>query len=618
MKTRCMMLATALAGAVLAAVPTPWTVRIGPRATTYQVERYHGDELDLRATLMADGEPLAYQGEARLYAQTNGMGETWFDLGPASVASNVLTATWLPRYDSGADVTDVFLGAPGNFQAHARIRFLPSPGVVPNEIPFPVKVLDFATIEIKNVEALTNGWSFGAVADLTDATNYTDAVVSAFARTNQVLMAGPYLSSTGGIVSGTVTVEGKALIDEISPGHVTIGRDGVSLRIGTYPFTTTARASWPVGNGTIALDRDIIRATNALAAVVDGKVSATNESGTAYIGWDGDIFHFSYGIQVDASPVMLPASLNGVYFGEQSLLDILDERSIATTNYTDAATNGVLIAARSYTDDSISTNNQAFVSAVLAAPLVGASASDISEIGEYGTYGTVGAALLALIAGLAALKRRMGAAETSLAGKADSADLRYSLVTTTMVVGAPTLPASAFPIAFVYDGDLTFGGITPSMVEYMEDGATGHWFIGMVDGPVFAEYYSNGMFIAAGTNVTNLTFNGSEIPPTFGFSQTATLQDRAVNAVSVSSATTLTLPPAVPGYMRDLIVRLDLTALATAPEVTFAVPTGETVTFEAEDGAMPELEAGKINLVSFTETAAGVIDVAHKVMQEVA
>ena len=53
----------------------------------------------------------------------------------------------------------------------------------------------------------------------------------------------------------------------------------------------------------------------------------------------------------------------------------------------------------------ISTNNSAFVSAVLAAPLVGADPSDLSEIAEYGTYGTVGAALLALIAGLAALKR---------------------------------------------------------------------------------------------------------------------------------------------------------------------------------------------------------------------
>jgi hypothetical protein len=62
-------------------------------------------------------------------------------------------------------------------------------------------------------------------------------------------------------------------------------------------------------------------------------------------------------------------------------------------------------AAVAVTDTKISTNNSAFVSAVLAAPLVGADTNDLSEIAEYGSYGTVGAALLALIAGLAALKR---------------------------------------------------------------------------------------------------------------------------------------------------------------------------------------------------------------------
>ena len=63
-------------------------------------------------------------------------------------------------------------------------------------------------------------------------------------------------------------------------------------------------------------------------------------------------------------------------------------------------------------ESKISTNNPAFVSAVLSAPLVGADPSDLSELAEYGSYGTVGAAILALIAGLAALKRRMTAAET--------------------------------------------------------------------------------------------------------------------------------------------------------------------------------------------------------------
>lgn len=100
--------------------------------------------------------------------------------------------------------------------------------------------------------------------------------------------------------------------------------------------------------------------------------------------------------------------------------------------------------------------------------------------------------------------------------------------------------------------------------------------------------------------------------------QDGRLHDRASNYLSVSSATTLTLPPAIAGHLRDFIVRIDLTSLAAAPEITFAAPTGDTVTFETEDGAMPDWEAGKVNLVSFTETVAGKLAVAHKVVQEVA
>ena len=135
---------------IAATVPTEWTVRIGPRSASYQAERRHGDALDLRATLTYNGQPLAYNGPARLYAQTNGMGSAWWDLAPCTVSSNVLQATWLPSFDTGADVVDLFLGGPSNYQAAARIRFLPSPGSTPNALPLPVPVLDFSTVIITN------------------------------------------------------------------------------------------------------------------------------------------------------------------------------------------------------------------------------------------------------------------------------------------------------------------------------------------------------------------------------------------------------------------------------------------------------------------------------------
>jgi len=185
--------AACLAAAAVNAVPTEWTVRVGPRAATYQAERYHGDALALRATITYNGLPLPYQGEARLYAQTNGMGSVWWDLAAAEVSSNVLSAVWSPLFDTGADVVDIFLGAPSNYQAHARIRFLPSPGPVPNELPLPVPVIDFAAIEVVNAPWL------GADA----ATNAANHAVSSFAATNTILNGGPYLSVTGGTIVAT-------------------------------------------------------------------------------------------------------------------------------------------------------------------------------------------------------------------------------------------------------------------------------------------------------------------------------------------------------------------------------------------------------------------------------
>ena len=212
-------LAALLAIPLLAAsVPTEWTVRIGPRSAAYQAERRHGDALDLRATLTYNGQPLAYTGPARLYAQTNGMGSAWWDLAPCTVVSNTLQATWLPSFDTGADVVDIFLGGPSNYQAAARIRFLPSPGSVPNSLPLPAPTLDFATVQILNppyytrqetdiaIESAAPG-DYSTVSNramsaiqehqsLEPSTNYTDRALGAFAETGTVERARGYGSPT--------------------------------------------------------------------------------------------------------------------------------------------------------------------------------------------------------------------------------------------------------------------------------------------------------------------------------------------------------------------------------------------------------------------------------------
>lgn len=66
------------------------------------------------------------------------------------------------------------------------------------------------------------------------------------------------------------------------------------------------------------------------------------------------------------------------------------------------------------------------------------------------------------------------------------------------------------------------------------------------------------------------------------------------------------MPAAVSGHVRDLIARIDLSQAAGAPPVAFSGGT-----FETDDGELPNLVKG-INLLSFTETDAGVFSVALK------
>lgn len=529
MQISCKLIAFGLAAIALSAarggVPTEWQVRIGPKATVYQAERYHGDALDLRATLTSGGMPLVYQGAARLYAQTNGMGALWWDLAPVTVASNVLAATWRPEFDTGADVVDVFLGAPSNFQAHARIRFLPAPGPAPNSLPMPTPVLDFSAVELRNISALTNGWSFGD-------------------------SGGPYLSATGGVVSGTVKVEGKVGASADN-GDAELGGDGVRVRRAAFPFSQVLKVKWPsAGNGTFARLEDI-----------------------------------------------------------PSAPDLTD-----ATNYTDKVAADMFVgatnAAVAVANAKISTNNSAFVAAVLAAPLAGASASDIEEIAEYGGYGTVGAALLALIAGLAALKRRVTSAETALAQKADADALPYAMVTP----GKWEFSADGFSdvqkLDFVwydhgdedYRWDLFYDGKN-TYVSYSVDPTTME-----ITGTLPTEVDSN---------QTAFTATRPSLP--------GHLCARANNLIDATTGNvTLTLPQFEAGKVRDLLVActIGLDGNDEPWSVIFQGGDGEEISFKAEgddaaSATFPVPGAAGDWWYSLTERAPHVFAVSLKQLQSV-
>ena len=90
------------------------------------------------------------------------------------------------------------------------------------------------------------------------------------------------------------------------------------------------------------------------------------------------------------------------------------------------------------------------------------------------------------------------------------------------------------------------------------------------------------------------------------------LTDRAVTRIELSTADALRLvvPPLVKGAVRDFFARLVVTA-DEIPEVTFAAPSGETVSFEDADEDVFRLETG-VNVFAFTETDEGAFFVTRK------
>lgn len=190
MKPHYKPLATALAAtlqlAALAAVPLAWDVRPGqPAPVTF--DRYHGETIDFSATFRGFGElPFAPGADIRLWFQTNGMDSAWWSV-PATVSSNVLSATWSPALDPGADRVSLFFGAPSNAYAAAVLRLRHSPGFAPGSMPDPESFHESDPVFAEWLATYTP-----PETSLEPSTNYTDRALGAFAETGTVERARSY------------------------------------------------------------------------------------------------------------------------------------------------------------------------------------------------------------------------------------------------------------------------------------------------------------------------------------------------------------------------------------------------------------------------------------------
>lgn len=119
-----------------AAVPLKWTVETS-RVQPAVFEAYHGETLQLEASLMSYGQPVADSTGWNIYWQTNGMASAYWSA-PAYGSGNRVLVEFTPEMDPGASVVSGFLGQPGeNYRAAFTIRFRNAPGANPAVLPPP-------------------------------------------------------------------------------------------------------------------------------------------------------------------------------------------------------------------------------------------------------------------------------------------------------------------------------------------------------------------------------------------------------------------------------------------------------------------------------------------------
>ena len=193
-----------------------------------------------------------------------------------------------------------------------------------------------------------------------------------------------------------------------------------------------------------------------------------------------------------------------------------------------------------------------------------------------------------------------------LAGKADATSLPYALNAVTPTAGAPFVLDACFPIKYTFED-------TPNTISSVDDvvvnvNALGGYeicdpnLIPESETPVL-EIAPDGKFSSAVDGVSNITFGSNEDTPdsstqVLGFTQTAALTDRAINAVSLTADATLAFPAQTAGKARDFVVRLTLTETGNVvPSVTFPAD----VAYETEGGEWPDLTEAGTYIVRLTE-----------------
>lgn len=266
MKKALITIAMMAASAAFAAgIPQEWAVDVA-RVKPHQIQAYHGDTMELKATYWLNGVPFDVSGESfRLYWQTNAMEEIYWSA-DATAASNTVSATFANTMDPGAPIVYGFLGSTGgNYRASFAIRFSPGPGAVPNALPLPAPVIDFDKVEVlnppwqtpdyspSNAELVATIEAVSPPTDLSPATNYTDRVAGALSTSLAVAAqsATNYTDSVASTLRDYEALSNKPQINGVTLlGSQTLAELGIlgNTGIQTLDGTLTVQNTEPDGN----------------------------------------------------------------------------------------------------------------------------------------------------------------------------------------------------------------------------------------------------------------------------------------------------------------------------------------------------------------------------------
>lgn len=612
-----------------AAVPRDWVADVS-KPSVVPLSWHRGETAALRCKLVRDGRPFDPAAvSAAIYWQTNGMGDLWWSA-PATIASNVLSATWTPDMDPGASPISLFIGAADAsgdriYSPAASLRILHAPGAVPNELPLPARAIDFATVSVTNApwalasdvqrpvapstdpsaagkpaDAKATGDALAGKASAADATlteQFGSWVVVASNPTT--IEWGTYDGVTGWLPEENGYIIGFPKGDESSTA-LSWNASAPSPEAG-YDITATRTRGYKLGSQT---DKPIAPAGDyALKSEVDSALEGKQ-----------DVLTF------DSEPTANshnPVTSGGIKTAIDDKIGYLNNNG---TSYSSPDSNGriVLVGGKIQGFRSRDFQNPDNIQVVrdsgsgnigkLAVVGVRAMSDGVSVWGVtlaqgdyvYRIY-NIGAGLNQLISQYPAPPDRVsGATAGDFAGLDSNGNLtdsgKKASDFATEAQGAKADTAYQKPAGGIPATDLA-AGVIPNLTTYIQKSQTA----GLLknDGTVDTNTYL--------TAHQELRYRiATRTPTVSGTTASATLDDRAINTVQVAAGVTtlnLTFPAATSGYARDFFVRV-VTAGTDLATVAMAA-----------DGAAADIEIGLddltdwnkagTHLVLFTEIASG-------------